>query len=581
MPNTWKEWGPKVGATDPFNEMDSAKVAAAYLAWIRDNLPGGADSIKQLMLGYNMGIGNMTSGVQPGPANIAYAENIQNQVLKADGGKKSGVPDTSVRPTIMPFAGDFPLTQEFGVNPERYKSWGGHMGLDYKMPTGTPILATQDGTVVDTGYSPAGGNPSRPGTGGFGNWIIVQYPDGYVAEYAHLEKQLVKPGDTVSAGQTIGLSDHTGVSDFPHLHFGVRKDGKYIDPHAYLDMLASSPGGQPASSPVSPESSPAVAPTVQPVQGRDMSVPTANAPVQPAATPAASPQSGLMPWTGTPDQLLNDFNNRNNSPERVAAQDAVTQAFADIKQRAQTTYPDYASLYDEYQTVPQEQRQQWTNDHPMIRALNMAGYNPDQWKYLEDTFGKGIVEKWANIPPYTGEAGDERSQYYHQYPDVFLANAYVRGRPEVYDESNYDPNKSFAYNFGQDYKEAQSKFGAGIWDTVRQYYTIPPYVKGGDNKAWVQFKTDHPEFDQWRAWWYEKLGAQAASTYQPFQQYGGHVYNGFSGGRPGVATPRHLVEQVAYQSQQPPAFHAPGGTGAGDWRQWLSLTEADLKRWRG
>lgn len=137
----------------------------------------------------------------------------------------------------LPFAGDHPLTQSYGVNPERYQSWGGHMGLDYSMPVGTDLLSLQSGTVVDTGYSPTGGTPSRAGTGGFGNWVILDYGNGYTAEYAHLSEIGVKPGEKISAGQVIGQSGHTGTSDFPHLHFGVRKDGEYIDPNDFYKTL--------------------------------------------------------------------------------------------------------------------------------------------------------------------------------------------------------------------------------------------------------------------------------------------------------------------------------------------------------
>lgn len=285
-----------------------------------------------------------------------------------------------------------------------------------------------------------------------------------------------------------------------------------------------------------------------------------------------------MPWTAPPDQLLNDFNNRNNSPERVAAQASVDQAFTDIENRAKQTYPQYGDLYDQYQALPPEQKADFTAKNPMIRALHLAGYSPDQWAYLEKTYGSGIVEKWANRPPYTGEGDDSISKYYHQYPDVFLANAYIRGRPEVYDDSTFDPTKPFEYNFGKDYAEAQSKYGPGIWDTVRQYYTIPAYTKGGDNTQWFAFKRDHPEFDAWRIWWYEKLGDQKSTGYQPYQS-GYQPHAGYSNGRPGRQTQKNYVAGVQYQQQNPPSYQPISGSHD-DWKQWLSLTDAQLKGWR-
>lgn len=564
-PSTWASLPPEYSNGDPNDPELATKAAAYYLDWINQNLPSDKRNDPAWMAAaYTAGIGAVsplstidevhTLGYSDAQAKEDYAKAIGAAVSNPS----PAVTNSGIQPTL-PFAGDFPLTQEYGVNPERYKSWGGHMGLDYKMPVGTPILATQQGTVVDTGSSPAGQTPSRPGTGGFGNWIIVEYPDGYTVEYGHLSQIDVKPGDSVGAGQTIGLSGHTGVSDFPHLHFGVRQNGEYVNPHQYLDYLAQ----QPTTAPVNTGTS------------------TATAPVTPPATSAASSVPGTptdFPWGASAQEIINQQKTKNQAPSRVAAEAAVNAEFEAIKQRAIKTYPAYANLWQEYRTLTDDQKQEWTQAHPMMRALNMAGYNPDEWAYVEKTFGKGSVERWANIP-----RGDdiqaEASAYYHQYPDVFLAKAWIDGRPQPYRDEGFDPEVKFERNFGKDYETAQEMFGGGIWDTVREYYTIPPYVDGGDNSKWIAFKKAHPEYDQWRAWWYELMGATAKPAFSGFGYRDFSSHHGNSKFRYEYKHDRNYIMQPEFQHQRTPQF-SEGSAGNSDWRKYLALGEVNLKGWR-
>jgi len=64
----------------------------------------------------------------------------------------------------------------------------------------------------------------------YGRYIILAHPDGYKSLYAHLSVISVKQGDKVIRGNKIGEVGNTGKSLTPHLHFGVIKDGNYIDP---------------------------------------------------------------------------------------------------------------------------------------------------------------------------------------------------------------------------------------------------------------------------------------------------------------------------------------------------------------
>ena len=140
---------------------------------------------------------------------------------------------------IYPVKG--PITQLFGENPQFYKRWGyaGHNGIDWGIPNGTPIVAAADGTVDKVGFE----------NGGYGNFVKMSHMDGktkYYTYYAHLHSTSVKAGQKISAGTVVGLSNNTGASTGPHLHFGIKIDGKnpaykgYLDPMPYLTGTAPS-----------------------------------------------------------------------------------------------------------------------------------------------------------------------------------------------------------------------------------------------------------------------------------------------------------------------------------------------------
>jgi murein DD-endopeptidase MepM/ murein hydrolase activator NlpD len=92
--------------------------------------------------------------------------------------------------------------------------------IDFKMKRGSRICAARDGVVVrvkEDGDRGGWNRKYRP----YGNNIVIEHADGTRAGYWHLQKDgaLVNVGDTVKAGQAIGLSGKTGYAAFPHLHF--------------------------------------------------------------------------------------------------------------------------------------------------------------------------------------------------------------------------------------------------------------------------------------------------------------------------------------------------------------------------
>ena len=70
----------------------------------------------------------------------------------------------------------------------------------------------------------------------YGNLIVVAHDDSISTVYGHNDKILVKEGDYVTKGQVIATVGSTGRSTAPHLHFGVLKHNKPIDPEIYADF---------------------------------------------------------------------------------------------------------------------------------------------------------------------------------------------------------------------------------------------------------------------------------------------------------------------------------------------------------
>ena len=126
------------------------------------------------------------------------------------------------------------ITQPFGptslwLEPAMFGFPHFHTGVDVAGPYGAPIFAAAAGVVavVDSG------------TTGYGNYVIVVHPGGFVTLYGHLSAALVKPGDQVGQGQVIGAEGSTGASTGPHVHFEVRLNGTPVDPAPYLPPFGS------------------------------------------------------------------------------------------------------------------------------------------------------------------------------------------------------------------------------------------------------------------------------------------------------------------------------------------------------
>ena len=103
------------------------------------------------------------------------------------------------------------------------KRWKAHLGTDYAAPTGTPILATADGTVIAATYS-----------GGNGNYVKIYHDDVYTTQYLHMSGfgPGIKKGVRVKQGQVIGYVGSTGLATGPHVCYRFWKNGKQVDHRA-------------------------------------------------------------------------------------------------------------------------------------------------------------------------------------------------------------------------------------------------------------------------------------------------------------------------------------------------------------
>lgn len=99
-----------------------------------------------------------------------------------------------------------------------------HRGIDWATPSGTSVMASCGGTVIQAGWS-----------GSYGYMVLIQHPAGMQTRYAHLSRINVSVGQTVSQGEVIARSGNTGRSTGPHLHFEILQNGTPVNPLNYIN----------------------------------------------------------------------------------------------------------------------------------------------------------------------------------------------------------------------------------------------------------------------------------------------------------------------------------------------------------
>ncbi len=145
---------------------------------------------------------------------IERQRELANTQIMYDGGKM-----------MWPLPGYTKLSDDYGMRNDPFGGPGQkmHNGIDIPAPSGTPIIAAYDGQVAWSYYNWSAGN-----------WVGIDHGDGLYTVYMHMSAMLVSEGQYVKKGDVIGLVGTTGSSTGNHLHFAVRLDGSYVNPHNYV-----------------------------------------------------------------------------------------------------------------------------------------------------------------------------------------------------------------------------------------------------------------------------------------------------------------------------------------------------------
>ena len=109
------------------------------------------------------------------------------------------------------------------------KRWKAHLGTDYAAPSGTPIMSTGDGVIIESKKKRANGN-----------YVKVKHNSVYTTQYLHMSRRNVKVGQHVKQGDIIGYVGSTGLATGPHVCYRFWKNGKQVD-HLRQDFPSAEP----------------------------------------------------------------------------------------------------------------------------------------------------------------------------------------------------------------------------------------------------------------------------------------------------------------------------------------------------
>jgi murein DD-endopeptidase MepM/ murein hydrolase activator NlpD len=173
-------------------------------------------------------------------AAVDSAESRYAQVRQMMGGEivRDRVANSSQLPVAPPIRARFAasVSPEIGITPPRHwpldevgyitrgqqRASGqdeAHPGIDIAVAIGSVVRASGGGTVRQAGQDPE-----------YGLYVLLDHSEAYQSMYGHLSRIVVAAGDSVTAGQVIGLTGNSGRSTAPHLHFEIRQNGRSLDP---------------------------------------------------------------------------------------------------------------------------------------------------------------------------------------------------------------------------------------------------------------------------------------------------------------------------------------------------------------
>lgn len=206
-----EQWFATGGSVDDWNRI---MIGAITTASYSTSNPDLIDLMKapELITGESE-FGNTPLGAGVNPASPEGVGAVETGGAQAGPANPLPSPIAPPQPVSWPVTGR--ITSAFGAP----RPGGAHSGLDIAVPVGTPVMSPGQGTVI------AAGRDARSG-----NYVKVDYGNGVVMSYAHLSSVGVSKGDTISAGQRLGLSGDTGRGSGPHLHWRAIVNGRNVDP---------------------------------------------------------------------------------------------------------------------------------------------------------------------------------------------------------------------------------------------------------------------------------------------------------------------------------------------------------------
>lgn len=175
-------------------------------------------------------VANSVSDVKKTTASPSEEKTTVKVDLPNDDSESKKEIDTETQPFVMPVKGDIinPFSNGELVKSETLGYWQTHDGVDIKAKAGTKVVAMTNGTVTKVIEDPL-----------FGTVIIINHGNNIEGHYYNLKKSVdVEEGDTVNSGEKIGEVGKTAdaESKLPaHLHFGIKQNGKWIDPISFIN----------------------------------------------------------------------------------------------------------------------------------------------------------------------------------------------------------------------------------------------------------------------------------------------------------------------------------------------------------
>lgn len=212
---------------------DDQNVSGGWKKLYSDNRDAVGSDPSLIHPGLKLSIGKKAASAPKDSAPAAPKASAQKSSAKESAPKaETAAKPAAAKPAAESNAGGYTLPVDGATVGTPYRmsgsmwSSGYHTGVDFVVPTGTSLKAVGAGEVVSAGWG-----------GAYGNQVVIKLNDGHYAQYAHLSQLSVSAGQTVMAGQQVGLSGATGNVTGPHLHFEIRTTPDYgsdVDPVAFL-----------------------------------------------------------------------------------------------------------------------------------------------------------------------------------------------------------------------------------------------------------------------------------------------------------------------------------------------------------